>query len=258
VDAPALDRVLIAQDRFLEDVHLHAEQDGGEWRNVAISGQTPGTQRGRFEVDLKPVPGGRRSLVVSADDAGSVLDILGVATALKGGRRNVTGETTGRGMTPLGARIEMRDYAFLRASVLTRLLTLASGRGFGKLTTDDEVAFDYLGGDVTIADGRFTSDMLRAHGPAFGLTATGWVDVAQSQMHLDGAIIPAYAANHLLGKIPVLGGLLSGDGKDGFWAIRYQLRGDAKDPRMKVDPLKSLTPAFLRDVFGTLGKAVER
>jgi hypothetical protein len=258
VDAPKLGRVLFAQDRFLEDVRLHAEQDGGEWRNVDISGKTPGNRRGQFEVDLKPADDGHQSFAVSADDAGSVLNILGVATELKGGRLKVTGETTGLGMTPLRARIEMREFAFLRASLLTRLLTIASGRGFGKLTTDDEVTFDYLGGEVTFADDRFTTDMLRAHGPALGLTATGWVDVGQNQILLDGAIIPAYAANRLLGKIPVLGGLLSGDGKDGFWAIRYRVKGDASHPEMEVDALTSLTPAFLRDVFGTLGKAVER
>lgn len=257
LNAPHLGEVSFGANRHLEDVRVHAERHGVEWRNVDVSGKTPGTGSRRFKLELEPAAGGHQNLAVSADDAGSLLMVLGGVPGLRGGRLNVTGRTTAGGVTPVQARVEMREYAFLRASLLTRLLTVASGRGFGKLTTEDAVAFDYLGGDVTFAEGRFRSDSMRAHGPALGFTAKGWADIEQSRLSLDGAIVPAYAANRILGKIPLLGSFLSGDGDEGFWAIRYRMSGNLTDPKMEVDALKSLTPAFLRDVFGKLEDATE-
>jgi hypothetical protein len=239
-------------------VSVHAEHDGKEWRNVDVGGKTPGDGPGKFRLELKPTAGSCQSLAVSADNAGSLLRILGATTELKGGRLNVTGQTAADGGTPLRAQIEMRDFAFLRASLLTRLLTVASGRGFGKLTTSDTVAFDYLDGEVTFANGIARTERIRTHGPALGLTAKGWLDSKKSTMQLEGAIVPAYTANHLLGKIPLLGGLLSGDGDEGFWAIRYRMTGNLNDPKMEVDTLTSLTPAFLRDIFSDVEATVGR
>jgi hypothetical protein len=256
--APQLSRVSFGKDRYLENVSVHVERVGSGWQRIEVSGETPGKGSGRFKLTLKPTAGGRGDLLISADDAGALFRIVGLTSEVRGGRLNVTGKTASSGWTSLQARVEMWDYAFLRASVLTRLLTLASGRGFGKLTTDDAVAFDYLGGEIGFADGRATTELIRTHGPALGFTVKGWVDVEHRKVELNGAIVPAYTANRVLGKIPVLGSLLSGDGQEGFLAIRYEVRGDPKDPKMEVDTLTSLTPAFLRDMFSKLEETTGR
>lgn len=256
--APQLQRVWLAKDRYLEGVSVHAEHQNGGWRNVEVSGKTPGKDPGAFEVGLKPEAGQRQRLAVHAENGGSLFRILGVTSEVRGGKLDVSGETSGRGATLLHAHVEMRDYAVLRASLLTRLLTLASGRGFGRLAIDDAIDFDYLGGDITFAGGRVTTERIRTHGPAMGITIQGWVDVDEGKMDLEGVIVPAYTANRILGKIPVLGGLLSGNGKEGFLAIQYQVTGALAHPEMDVDTLKSLTPAFLREIFGVLDAARDR
>jgi hypothetical protein len=250
--APQLRRVSFGKERYLEDVSAHVEHDGNGWRLIDVAGKTPGKTAGQFELKLTPTSGGSGRLAARADDVGSLFRILGVTTELQGGRLSATGQTAAGGGAPLQVQVEMRDYEFLRSSLLTKLLTLASGRGFAKFRTDDAIAFDYLGGEVAFADGRASTELIRTHGPALGLTVKGWVDTGDQKMELDGAVVPAYAANRVLGKIPLLGGLLSGDGKEGFWAIRYAMRGNPRDPKMEVHTLTSLTPAFLRDMFGKL------
>jgi len=250
--APRLRRVEFENGAALEDVSLRLRYDGRRWQEIDASGTTAGDGSGRFEITLKPTGNGPGRLTARVDDLGSLLRTLGLATELRGGRLRADGETGADGGAPLRAHVEMYDYEFLRSSLLTRLLTFASMRGFGKPATKDSIAFDYLNGDLTFANGRATTDLIRTHGPALGLSITGWVGIDEDKMKLDGAIVPAYEANRVLGKIPVLGSLLSGDGKEGFWAIRYQMSGTRKDPKMEVHTITSLTPALLRNIFGKL------
>ena len=105
---------------------------------------------------------------------------------------------------------------------------------------------------MTATDGRLQSDLLRAYGPALGITAKGEIDLRADRSDLQGTIVPAYTVNSVLGKIPVLGELLVGGKGEGVFAVTYRLRGPVGDPEITVNPLSALTPGFLRGLFGLL------
>jgi hypothetical protein len=76
------------------------------------------------------------------------------------------------------------------------------------------------------------------------------------QTDLATTIVPAYALNAFLGKIPVFGRLFSPEKGGGLIAVRAKITGQLMAPKVSVNPLSALTPGFLRDVFG-VGQAAK-
>jgi len=81
-----------------------------------------------------------------------------------------------------------------------------------------------------------------------GITVAGTVDTTNTNIALKGVVVPAYAINSLLGKIPLLGELAGGDG-EGLIAFNYRVDGLYDNPNVSVNPLSGLTPGFLRGIF---------
>ena len=111
-----------------------------------------------------------------------------------------------------------------------------------------------MAGDFVFLDRVVTSDAVHAYGPAFGLTLGGRVDLGRSVLDLKGTLVPVYAANRLLGSVPVLGKLWTGDG-EGLLAVDYEVHGEFSDPTVEVHPLASLTPKFVRQLFEVFEKS---
>ena len=134
---------------------------------------------------------------------------------------------------------------------LTGIVDLLQGEG---------IRFTDLTGNVTLDDGTLTTDLVRAYGPALGLTIKGKLDFDESIADLEGTVVPAYTVNRILGGIPVLGQLLIGGEGEGFLAFIYRISGSLSEPEVRVNALSALTPGFLRGLFGLFdsdGKASE-
>jgi hypothetical protein len=56
-------------------------------------------------------------------------------------------------------------------------------------------------------------------------------------------VIPVYTVNRLIGRIPLVGGLFN-EGQ-GFLAGHFRVSGRLSDPKITVQPLKSITPSIL-------------
>ena len=71
----------------------------------------------------------------------------------------------------------------------------------------------------------------------------------QTTLALEGTIVPSYTLNSVVGKVPLLGPLLTGGEGQGVFAARYTIKGDDSSPEVMVNPLAMLTPGFLRSLF---------
>ena len=61
-------------------------------------------------------------------------------------------------------------------------------------------------------------------------------------------VAPAYGLNTFLGKIPLVGTLLSG--KDGtIFAVNYQIAGNIDEPVIDINPLSALSPNSIKDLW---------
>lgn len=263
LSAPNLSRVSFSADRAIEKANVEIERDSTGWRVVDVAGiiSGPGTakaaeaeKRRTFDIEFRP-SGDKQRLRIQTDDLGNLLRILGVSNAVRRGRLEMTGEIDPSiPGGPLRGHVEVWKCKLTDVSFLFKLITLASLRGIADLPKEHVVRLDHVAGDFVFLDRVVTSDAVRAYGPAFGLTLGGRIDLGRSALDLKGTLVPVYAANRLLGSVPVLGKLWTGDG-EGLLAVDYEVHGDFRDPTVEVHPLASLTPKFVRQLFEVFEKS---
>jgi len=264
--AQNLDAMIFGPDRYLEQVNVNLVRSVRGWEKAAMNGSVPrslwrsdkgesgadlsGDSPKAFKLDYGPASGGGKRLLITFKDMGAVLRALDIVDTVNGGSMEIVG--TSLGPLPdakLNARIEGRDYVLVGASSMARLLTLASLTGIGDALNGEGIGFQRLIGEFTLENDIVRTDLIRAYGPALGLTAKGTIDFDRDETSLQGTIVPAYTFNRILGVIPLLGPLLTGGEGEGLFAATYKATGPVSEPEVSVNALAALAPGFLRNLF---------
>jgi hypothetical protein len=81
------------------------------------------------------------------------------------------------------------------------------------------------------------------------LTAKGYFDVSADSIDMQGTVVPANALNSFVGKIPLIGFLLTGGRNNGIGSFTYRATGKLSEPAISVNPLSVLNPGFLQALF---------
>jgi len=242
-----LDRVDLGPRRELRAVSAELLRDGGMWQTARIDARYVNGKQ--LAVRLGGEAGPRR-LSVTSDDLGATLSLLDIADNVVGGRLSVTGQLgAAAGKPVLHARVVGSDYTLVRASAVTKVLSLASLDGLMGMMSGSGIPFSTLRGDFTYRDGGIVLDRMVAYGGALGLTASGSIDLDRDTLDISGTIAPAHTLNSVLGNVPVLGSLLMGGEDQSLFAANYRVSGPVADPSVSVNPLSVLAPGFLRRIF---------
>jgi uncharacterized protein YhdP len=243
-----LAQVWISDQGAAQDLTATLTRDRHEWQQVQIDAQMG---RGKpFRLAIHPAAGNRRSIKIEAEDAGAVFRAFDVFENVVGGRLLVDGwYDDGDPWQPLSGVATVADYSVVKAPALARLLTVAALTGIVELLTGQGIHFSTLEAPFTLTDGVLQLKDARASGPALGLTAKGQVDLDYDVLALEGTVVPIYVLNSVLGQIPVLGPVFSGEKGGGIVAMNYSMKGPAGDPRVTINPFSALTPGFLRKLF---------
>lgn len=205
----------------------------------AVAGDKP--------VSFTITPEGKgRKLAISAGDAGSVLRAIGITDSMTGGTLSANGQWEGDVLT---GELRINDYTLKHAPLLAKMLSLASITGFLDTLSGNGIAFKKLIAPFTLSHDVITLKDAKTFGPAMGLNASGTITFPASTLKLDGTIVPSYTLNNVVGKVPLLGNLLTGGEGQGVFAARYSMSGSSDDPNVSVNPLSILTPGFLRNLF---------
>ena len=257
-------KVVLGPGRLVRGVAAHVENDGRIVRAAQVSGiaqsaapagakQTPAP----FRLSIVPERGGRR-LRASAPDAGGLLRVLDVADDVSGGRMTIAARYDDtRDSHPLSGTAELHDFRVLNAPVIGRVLQAATLYGLIEVLRGPGLGFTTM-----IAPFRWQGDTLslssaRAFSASLGFTAKGSVDLGANTLDMQGTIVPAYFFNTLPGRIPLVGKLFSPERGGGLFAATYAVRGSFGNPKVSVNPLATLTPGFLRGLFGMFGGAAK-
>ena len=244
--ASSLSRVYLG-DESLSNVAVTLRHDGHYWDEIVFDASLP--DQVPLSVRYQP-NGGKHQLSITSTDAGAVLRTFDIVDNVKGGTLTVTGEADDKAPgRPLAGKAEIADFRLVKASILARLLTMATLTGFVDVLTGEGFQFNRFESDFTKTEGRLDIKLARAHGPSIGLTGTGYVDFDQHKVDMKGTVVPAYALNGILNDIPILGFVLTGGEGEGMFAVTYHATGPLEQPEISVNPLSALTPGFLRGVF---------
>ena len=229
-------------------------RDDKDWRSINLKASVVEAEGGEgklFTALLQQDGPQRRSVKVACDDAGGVMRAFDLYDDLVGGKLDVAAAIEDdKADQPMVGTARITDYSVVHAPALARLLTVAMLTGVVDVLQGDGVAFSTLDAPFTLTDGLLRVKDARAYGPALGLTAQGEIDLDHSRLALEGTVVPAYLVNSVLGKIPVLGWLVTGGEKGGgLVAFNFSMKGPTDDPAVTVNPLSALTPGFLRHLF---------
>lgn len=231
-------------------------------RNFTFSGDGQGNSANGaviradgLSVTIAPAPGGRHAMVLSADDAGTMLRALGDYGAMQGGTLTLQSVYDDAGSS--GGTLKLDGARFSNAPEVTKFLQALTLYGLADATSGPGLLVDHAIMPFTTSHGVLTLTGARAFSSSLGFTATGTVQMNNLACTLDATIVPAYALNTLPGKLPLLGGLFSAERGGGLFAMNAHITGRLTDPHVTLNPFSALTPGILRDIFG-LGGHVEK
>lgn len=204
----------------------------------------------RFEFTLQPDQNSRGRLNLSAGNMGATFKALNISDSVVGGELqiNLAAKESGAGAAMSGT-VEGKNFRMVGAPILAKVLLVATLTGIGDALDREGIPFERLTGDITIANGVLSSELLRAYGGSLGITAKGNVNFIEDVIQLQGTVVPAYSINRVLGQIPIIGWILTGGEGGGILAVTYSVSGSVRDPQVSVNPLSALTPGFLRGLF---------
>jgi len=243
-------RAVMGPGRQLHQVRARVERRSQTWRTIDFTARTTEGQVVRLQLGTSAE--GRRVLQGEAADAGALLAVMDVTDNIEGGKLRITGDTRmnepGR---PLVGRMEIEGFTLKEAPTLARILNLLSFSGILEaLNGSTGLTFDRLVTDFALAEPKLTIRELRAHGGAVGFTAEGTIDIDREVVDVSGTLVPAYAVNSLISYVPIIGQIFAGPKGSGVFAATYRIRGSFDDPEVSVNPLSTLAPGFLRNLFG--------
>jgi hypothetical protein len=231
----------------------------GRWRTIdasaTIAPPTAAEQPGHFALTVRPASPGHRFRITS-DDAGALARALGHSADAEDGQLVFAGtaDLDAAGL-PFEGNIDVRKFTLTRSALLAKLATLASLSGITNLLRGRGIPFDHLSGSVTSRPDRVTVTDGTVTGSSLGLTVAGTLDRRADTLALHGTVVPAYfGLNQAPGRIPILGKLVTGGGREGVQVIDFEVRGSPANPDVKVKPLTSLAPGVLRDLLRKLGR----
>ena len=246
-----VDTVLLGETLVLHKVEARSRFDGAHVTDAAFTCDLGRAKDVAFSLE-GGAPGQRR-FSVAADDAGAVFEALDVTPNLIGGALSVEGVIDDTGAdAPLAGTIRVSDFHMVDAPVLAKLLNVVSITGALEMLKGSGIPFDRLEAQFAYRDDVLTLKEGLARGLSIGLTLEGEVDLARDWIDLAGTIVPAYFLNTALGRIPVIGDILTGGEGEGVFAATFVAEGPRQAPSVFVNPLAVLAPGILRDLISKM------
>lgn len=250
--AVELKKMWVENQKFMSDVSGTFVHRGGFWRTALLDSKMNGGPV--LSVNMAPDNDGNRVLVVSAQDAGEALRFFDLFENMYGGRLEIRGRyDDAAGDRPLRGKLRVRDYRVRNAPMLTRILSIMALTGILDAMTGEGLSFSELDVPFKLTDGEIELTDAKATGTSLGFTSSGTIYTHADVLNLTGTVVPAYAINSFLGKIPLLGNILTGNEEGGgVFAANFAVSGPIEDPKTTVNPLSALTPGILRNLFGAI------
>jgi hypothetical protein len=229
--------------RALQATVVH---DSGQWMLVQMQGKL--ADGSIIELSITPDDEGGRLLHAEAQNAGEALRAFGILSDVRGGALEAKGRFDDTDPAhPLKGRVKVRGFHVVNAPILARLLSIMAlggirdaltGRGIPFSTFD--MPFNLREENLEITDGR-------AFGWSLGITFGGRVNTGTEIVDVTGRLVPFYAINNVLGRLPLVGPIMTGgDRGGGVFSAGYRVAGPLSDPNVSVNPASVLFPGFLR------------
>lgn len=244
-----LEKAWINGDAPLQGILVSAMRTDHAWQFVQVRGETDAGAQ--FSVEMEPLESDHSSIAISAEDTGATLSALGLSSNLRGGR--LTGQGTGT-LSPdsiqLSGELRVDRFHLVGAPLVARMLDVLAVTGLRDALTGRGIAFSSLRIPFEIDDGVIGVRSARASGASLGMTGSGTIDLDNDAIEMSGTVIPFYWANSALGRLPIIGGWLTGgEAGGGVFSATYRVSGSLAEPRLDVNPYSIVLPSVIRSIL---------
>ncbi|MDC1408853.1 AsmA-like C-terminal domain-containing protein, partial [Candidatus Puniceispirillum sp.] len=247
---------------FADDEPLIAEANleigfGNGAEQISGSGLIGGGEV-KFFFDRKI--GSNPKMVVVSDNGGRVLSGLKVTDAIRGGQLRLTNIFKDKKYKFFDTKIELAKFRIVEAPRALRAFSVLSLAGLYSLVEGDGTAFQR--GEAVLETRGPTVKIvsMKASGEAVGVTMLGVYNRATKKVYVSGNLVPVNQISKFLGKVPLLGDLIAGMDKSGVFVSQFNVTGTSDDMKTSVNPVSSIAPGLLRDLFSPnwLGREEKR
>ena len=185
---------------------------------------------------------------ITSNNAGLLLQALGISNTIKNGNLffyiNLQDEYSYDG------EVFIENFRLTKAPIIAQILSIASFDGLISTLNGNGIHFKRLFIPFNYKNAVVFTRGSLAEGTSLGIKTTGTINFKKNFTNLKGTVIPFYAINHNIEKIPIIGRLITaGEEKGFFFGIDYSLIGDINNPLIGANPLTAFAPGFLRKMF---------
>lgn len=252
--APNMKLTLRAREAFgmngvvFRNLSIDADQRQDYWVRANLLGALDTT--GVFQLALDYDRDGRH-LRIESDNAGRTALGTNIFRNAQGGRLTLTADMNVFEQ-PLEAQgvLRVENFQMVKSTALIQALAEEEKSGLDQMIREQGVTFREMEMPFRLSNRIFDLSDGRASGPSFGFTMEGQVDQTFERMNLNGVVVPAYTLNTLIGKIPLIGPLITGGQGQGLISINYRITGTRENPKVDVNPMSAVTPGILRKLIG--------
>jgi Protein of unknown function/AsmA-like C-terminal region len=248
-----LDVVEMLGDINMKNLNAQATVLGDTLTRLTAIGKVGGVAEARADLVSN---GASRVLTLSSSDAGQMGRALDLFKTGQGGALDLVADIRGSNATlAINGRARVRNMRVTDTPVMARMLTMASLTGILDTAAGRGILFETMDVPFKLQNGIIDVKEARAIGPGLGLTLEGQLQQSLATLNLRGVIIPSYTLNAAIGKIPVLGSVLTGGKDQGLIGFNYRITGSATKPLVDVQTSSALALGPLRRLFQ--GKAAK-
>lgn len=240
-----VDRIYAHRGEIVTGVSAQVRTRGGSVQAAEITGTFLSGQP--IVMRIVPVEGGRE-MRISGRDGGAALRAANLYSKIAGGQIEFSALLSNDNKSSVReGKLVLRDFDVRNEAALAQLDTKGKPKKSGP--RKEGISFKKLTLPFT-ADAKFIRfcDTLIS-GNELGATAEGLIRKNDGAIEIKGTIIPAYGPNAALGKIPILGDILTGGGGEGIFGLTYALGGGVDNPKFEVNPVSAVAPGILRKFF---------
>ena len=202
-----------------------------------------------FDIGLKENK--LKKVLFKFDDLGLFLAETKISDSFIKGKGNIYLYINKYDLSIDSGNIDISDSSIRNASFLARLLQLASFTGLLEILTNEGIPFSKIEGDFFVKNNRINVKSIKFKGFSLGGTIKGNIKLNTKSIDLEGVIVPAYAINALINKIPIVGQIITGIEGEGLIGVNYSAKGTFDKPDYSINPLSILTPGIIRNIFDT-------
>jgi len=190
-----------------------------------------------------------KKILFEFDDLGLFLQEIKLSDSFIKGKGEILLIIDKKNLSINSGNIDISNSSIKNASFLARLLQLASFTGLLEILTNEGIPFNKIIGDFTVDEKVVNISSLKLKGFSLGGTVKGNINLNNEKINLDGVIIPAYAINSLINKIPLVGQIITGIEGEGLIGVNYNASGTIDKPLYNINPLSILTPGIIRNII---------